>query len=119
MSSSEDGYDPTRSTTSPDTLAAFMQRPLTGSLTADKIPSVGPKTIEVLKEHGITSTYSLIGKFMSLKEEGVGSVEHMDRCWFWLKSIGTPPGHRSCIIEALAQRMNMHFPGLYDEARYT
>ena len=118
MSSEKSGYDPRRSTTDRSTLGAFLQRPLTGSFEADKIPSVGQETIKLLKANGVTSTYALIGKFMSFKEEDVGSVEHMDRFWYWLDSIGTPARHRSCVVEALAERMNMHFPGLYEADRY-
>jgi len=48
---------------------------------------VGPATVKVFKENGISTTFQLIGKYLMLKEEGVEPVEHADRFYFWLKSI--------------------------------
>jgi hypothetical protein len=44
-----------------------------------------------MKEHEVTTTYQLIGKYLSLKGEGVEPVEHADRFYFWLKNIGKVP----------------------------
>jgi len=52
-----------------------------------QVPGVGPATAKLLRENGISTTYGLIGKYLSLKEEGVEPVEHADRFYFWLKSI--------------------------------
>ena len=52
-----------------------------------KVPGIGPATVKVLKENGVSTTYGLIGKYMMLKEEDVEPVEHADRFYFWLKSI--------------------------------
>lgn len=52
-----------------------------------QVPGIGPATVRVLKEHEITTTYQLIGKYLSLKGEGVEPVEHADRFYFWLKNI--------------------------------
>lgn len=52
-----------------------------------QVPGIGPATVRVLKEHDVTTTYQLIGKYLSLKGEGVEPVEHADRFYFWLKNI--------------------------------
>ena len=111
-----EGYDPNRSRTDPDKLAAFIQQPLTGNL--NEIPGIGPATVKLMKENGVSTTYGLIGKYLSLKEEGVESVEHCDRFFFWLSNIGTAPGFRGSIVQAIAQKMDITFPGIYDASCY-
>ena len=111
-----EGYDPNRSQTNPDKLAAFIQAPITGDL--KEIPGVGPATIKALNENGISTTYGLIGKYLMLKETGVESVEHCDRFFYWLKDIGTAAGYRSAVVQAIAQKMDITFPGIYDASCY-
>lgn len=70
----------------------------------------------------VTSTYQLIGKFLSLKGEDVEgdvvqTVEHCDRFWYWLKEVGIV-AHRSGIVNAIAEKCNTWLPGIYDEAQY-
>jgi hypothetical protein len=48
----------------------------------------------VLNPPQITTTHALIGKYLSLKQEGVEPVDHADRFYYWLKFIGTPAGFR-------------------------
>lgn len=54
------------------------------------------------------------------KEEGVGSVEHVDRFYYWLQSVLPPTaaGFRAGIVRSIAEKMNITFPGLYDEDAY-
>lgn len=111
-----DGYDPNRSQNDPDRLAEFIQAPITGDL--KEVPGVGPASIKKFAEAGVSTTYGLIGKYLSLKEEGVESVEHCDRFFYWLKEIGTAAGHRSSVVQAIAQKMDVTFPGIYDASCY-
>ena len=67
----------------------FRQLSLIKILSNHQVPGIGPATEKKLRENGISTTYGLIGKYLSLKEEGVEPVEHADRFYFWLKSIGT------------------------------
>jgi hypothetical protein len=60
----------------------------------------------------------LIAKYLSFKDEGVGPVEHTDRFYFWLKSIGTPGGFRAGIVHSIAEKMNVTFVGIYDPDAY-
>ena len=111
-----EGYDPHRSTVTDDKLAAFVSLEITGDL--NEVPGIGPKSIELLKEQGISTTFGLFGKFLCMKEEGVGPVEHCDRFWLWLKAIGFPGGHRGNVVRCIATRLDTQFPGIYDGSAY-
>jgi len=113
---STQGFDPARSQTNPDKLAEFIQAPITGNLT--EVPGVGPATEKAMRANGVDTTYALIGKYLTLKGEGVESVEHCDRFFWWLDEIGASKGHRSAIVQAIAQKQDITFPGIYDGACY-
>lgn len=66
----------------------------------------------------ITTTYQLMGKFLSLKEHGVESIEHADRFYYWLKASKTAAGQRSGVVRAIAEKLNVFFHGLYDSDLY-
>jgi hypothetical protein len=110
------GYDPQRSVIAPDKLAEFIQAPITGDLT--EVPGVGPATQKAMIAAGVTTTYALIGKYLMLKDAGVESVEHCDRFFYWLDDIGASKGHRSSIVQAIAQKQDITFPGIYDGSLY-
>jgi hypothetical protein len=59
-----------------------------------------------------------MGKFLSLKAEGVETVQLCDRMWFFLDSIEAPKGFRSSIVQAIASKLDVSFPGIYDGSRY-
>jgi len=44
------------------------------------VPGIGSVFVGLLKEQGVTSTISLIGKFLSLHEHGMTALEH---CVSW------------------------------------
>lgn len=79
---------------------------------------MGEATIKVLAEHDISTTFQLIAKYLSFKDKGVGPVEHADRFYFWLQSIGTPGGHRAGVVHSIAEKMNVTFVGIYDASAY-
>lgn len=83
-----------------------------------QVPGIGEKSEEALRAAGISTTFGLIGKYLMLKEEGVGPVEHADRFYYWLKSIGTSPGHRAGVVHSIAEKMNITFVGIYDVDAY-
>ena len=62
------GYHPERSQVKDGTMADWLIAPVTGDLL--EVPGVGPATVKVLKENGITTTYQLFAKFLSFKDEG-------------------------------------------------
>ena len=110
------GFHPERSRVGDDTMGDWIHKEVTGVLT--DVPGIGPASVKALKEQGITTTYQLFGKFLSLKEEQVGSVELADRFWFWLDSAGTASGSRAAVVLAVAEKLNLSFPGLYDGSLY-
>lgn len=83
-----------------------------------KVPGIGAATAKKLNDAGITTTYQLIGKYLSLKDEGIEPVEHAERFYYWLKSLDTPAGFRAGIVHAIAEKMNVTFVGIYNVDAY-
>jgi hypothetical protein len=77
--------------------------------------------------NGITSTFGLIGAYLSLKsdvdEDGnvreVGPVEHADRFYHWWCQLGTPAGFRAGVVHCICEKTNVAFPGIYDAEAYS
>jgi hypothetical protein len=113
---STDHFHPARSRVSDAALADFIRAPIRGDV--EEVPGIGRKTMELLWNAGITTTFSLLGKYLMLKEKGVDPVEHADRFYFWLKSLGTPAGYRAGIVHAVAEKLNITFVGIYDASIY-
>ena len=123
-------FHPQNSHVGIDAMARFLNTELTGDL--HEVPGISDKTIEKLARvsvaivgHGhqvtipaITSTHGLIGVFMSFKTAGVGPVEHVQRFYLWWCSLGVSAGHRAGVVHALAEKINISFPGLYDSSEY-
>ena len=110
-----------------------------------EVPGIGDVGEKKLKEAGITTTFSLMGKYLMLKDEGVGTVENADRMYYFLQSIDYPAGfrgkqyfsrqshihicnhsrrHTFCIyiagvVHAIAEKLNIKFPGIYDADAYS
>mmetsp|Transcript_20952 Transcript_20952/g.22760 ORF Transcript_20952/g.22760 Transcript_20952/m.22760 type:complete len:121 (+) Transcript_20952:109-471(+) len=110
-------YHPNRSRVGADAMSDFIRKPLSGDL--KEVPGIAKATEAILKENGIHTTFQLLGKYLSLKEEGIEAVEHTDRFYFWLKSIKTPGGYRAGIVRSIAEKMNILFPGIYDPDAYS
>ena len=110
------GYNPSRSRNDPAKLAQFIQAPITGDL--EEIPGLGRVNKAKMNAEGVSTTYQLFGKFLMLKDEGVDSVELCNRFWYWLETIETPPGYRGSIVQAVACKLDVTYPGLYDSSRY-
>ena len=60
-------YKPSATRTSDDTIASFITSELEVSVTS--VPGIGPGNAEKLRGVGISSTYQLLGKFLSFKGE--------------------------------------------------
>lgn len=110
------GYYPNRSLNKPDRLAAFIEAPLTGNLL--DIPGLGPASASALEAVGIGTSFQLIGKFLSLKDPGVESVELCDRFFYFLTDTVVSAGFRSSIVQSVAYKCNVMYPGIYDESVY-
>ena len=118
-------------------MADFLNQEITGDL--NEIPGIGPKTIELLKKiqvsidnhgsvvhiNGITSTYALIGVFLSMKSDFtsghirvVNTVEHAQRFYLWWCSLDTPRGFRAGVVHAICEKCNISFPGVYNPSDF-
>ena len=73
--------------------------------------------------NGITSTFGLIGVFLAFKNgpiesdgrrREIGSVEHIERFRLWWCSLGTPAGHRAGVVHAIAEKVNLMLPELFE-----
>ncbi|GAX10227.1 hypothetical protein FisN_3Lh424 [Fistulifera solaris] len=117
----ETGYDPKRSKVNKDKLDEFVQRDIKGDL--EEVPGIGPAAVKKLAEPdaqgnpGITTTYQLIGAYLSLKNSECDPVSHNDYFWYWLKEKGIS-SHRSGIVQCIAKKCNSFMPGLYDPSMY-
>ena len=108
---------------------------------AIKVPGIGRVTADILRQcnselqsangvvtiRGITSTFGLIGVYMSFKngldESGtaareVGPIEHAQKFFDWLGHIGVNGRSKTMIVDAIGQKSNIAFPGIYDPSAY-
>lgn len=107
------GYHPERSQVSEDRYVEFVRSPITGDLL--EVPGIGPASKNCLAEHGITSTFQLVGKYLSFKDEGVDTIEHVDRFYYWLCSTEMQSMRRAGVVRCIASKVNTMFPGIYDD----
>ncbi|CAM9968963.1 unnamed protein product, partial [Heterosigma akashiwo] len=105
-----EGYDPKRSQVSETQLAEFLRSAITGRI--DEVPGVGNSAKGKLAESDekIETTYQLIAKYLALKGEEVDCIEHCERFWLWLKSVGIN-SYRSGIVLSIAEKVNTMMPG--------
>jgi len=114
-------YDPSRSQLDKGTKTEFLRSELTGDIT--EVPGIGPEGAKTLKKVGVSTTFQLIGKYLSLKGRKVdktivGPVQHAEGFWEFLKETGVAPGHRAGVVQCIAEKTNMFFPGMYNEDLY-
>jgi hypothetical protein len=100
-----------KSTISVKTQVRFIRKTLCGDFKIDNIPNIGPKTIEKLRAIGITTSFQLMAKFLSLKGEGVSPREHCDLFLAWLAEVGIN-GNRNNIVVAVSEKCSVLFTGL-------
>ena len=110
-----EGFSANKSQVSDDRLSAFLASEIVASL--QSVPGIGPKAEELLgkrteTDEPVTTTYQLIGKYLSLRGRDMTSDEHMDAFWHYLKSRGIS-SHRSGIVRCIAEKVNIMIPGLY------
>ena len=70
---------------------------------------IGPNAAKKLAEAGVSSTFALIGKFLSFKEADVDPTQHADRFYTWLASVGMPPKYRAGVVQSIGEKMNILF----------
>lgn len=110
-----DGFDPNRSQVADDRLAQFLAEEVNPSL--QSVPGIGPANERALAAPGdgdspVTTTYQLIGKYLSLRGKDMTSDEHVNAFWHYLKGKGIS-SYRSGIVLCIAEKVNIMIPGLY------
>jgi hypothetical protein len=114
------GYDPQRSQINSMKIDEFLSLPLSPNLI--DVPGVSSFSAQVLKNNGIYSSYALIGKFLSFKDDENSKKSIIRNCnefFYFLSDIGTSPGYRSSIVQAIALKANQMIPGIYDETVFS
>eukprot|EP01031_Cornospumella_fuschlensis_P023868 gene23868-28898_t len=81
-------------------MARFVCSPLTGDLC--EVPGVSANVQSVFHEHGIQTSFQLIEKYASLKEDGMGVLEQRDRFLSWIAALHMPLTLRAKIARAIA-----------------
>lgn len=107
------GFDLNRSRISLDTLAEFLSSPIIKDLSM--VPGVGPATIERLATDGITTTHQLLGAYLKICDKDFNSKQRTDAFWYYLQALKVSGGTRSTIVHAIAERINIMIPGIYEE----
>lgn len=108
-------YAPHKSRISSEALADFIRAPITGDLS--EVPGIGDSAILALSEVEVDTTFALMGKYLMLKQKDVEPIEHAERFYLWLKSIGIN-SHRCAIVTSISEKMNITFVGIYDPDSY-
>lgn len=110
-----EGFDATKSQVADDRLAQFLASEVSQEL--QSVPGIGPVNEKALGENAVdfpvTTTYQLIGKYLSLRSKDMSSQDHLDAFWNWLKSKGVT-SYRSGIVLCVAEKANVMIPGLCD-----
>lgn len=65
------------------------------------------------------TSYQLFGKFLELRTKGLSQEEHCDQFFKWLHDDAKITSHREAIVEAVASRLSIMMPALYDQSVYT
>merc|ERR1712072_288565 len=82
-------------------MRAWLLREVSGSLEDDKVPHVGPATIDKLHEAGITTTFELIGRLFLEIDADAGPQEACDRYKAMLHAAGCAPAHLDSVVTAV------------------
>jgi hypothetical protein len=113
-----EGYDPTKSKVSNNTMEVWKNADVKGDL--KQVPGIGAAAVDKLgaadveENERITNTHQLIGKYLMLKGPGdVTFSELNQKFWYFLKAKGIT-AHRSAIVLAISDKVSAFFPGFHD-----
>jgi hypothetical protein len=107
-----DACHPDRSGTRPrdDVLSDFIINQLDPDLSS--VPGIGLATIAILNGEGITTSYQLVGKFLSFKDKDIDAIEHIERFYRWYCALNISAGFRVATMFCLIEKLNTWYPGL-------
>lgn len=112
-------FSPSTTTNLPrGSIDKFRAAPLTGNL--NEIPFVprGGANEQCFRNAGYDSSFMVMGEFLKMKGEGVSTVNHCERFFIWLGSIGIKGSSKAMITQALAEKLNIMIPGFFNMEEY-
>ena len=75
-------------------------------------------SVKLFNAAGIYTTFQLFAVFLALKDKDVGTVEMADKFYDYLVKVGLKSGHRNTVVQCVAEKLNVSFPGIYDARAY-
>ena len=60
----------------------------------------------------ITTSYQLVGKFLSFKDKDIDAIEHIERFYRWYCALNISTGFRVGTVYCLIVKLNTWYPGL-------
>ena len=109
-------YDPAKSQISANNLAVFKNAPMGADLMC--IPGVGAKCVQHLALAGITTSFQLLGEFLRFRGNNISSEDQCQMFFHWLRTKNIDHCTH-CVVQAIAEKCDLLFPGLYDRTVYT
>lgn len=112
-------FDPSNSKVSEETMEEWRGRTVTGNLTEDRVPGVGPGTIAKLEEKGAyDTTFKLFGAFLGCMDEGT-VMSAAQKFKDLLADFETPAAWRDTVVTAVVEKVMAGFrmPMTMDESR--
>lgn len=112
------GFDPNKSKISTDKLGHFLRNPMGKDVL--EIPGMDRMIAQSMADEGITTTFQVMGKFLSFAGPNTTAVEVCDLFWAWLGTHRARSATQSGITECFAERVNMilpefNYPNYYDD----
>lgn len=116
----EGDFNPKNLSVPAETIAHWKEHILPeGDLT--KVPGIDQANADLLMAAGIASIHMLTGEYLMQKGPDVDSfdsVGHHKKFFAWLGDDVGIVFHRSTIVHAIGEKMNLVFPGIYDPIDY-
>ncbi len=113
-------FTPSMSHATAEQMRKFLVAPITDDLLA--VPGIGEKSAEALSKAGISTTFALLGKFLTFKGPDMGAVQHVELFWLWLndvlEEVRVGRNHKAAAVRAIALKAETMLPGLYNEDVY-
>jgi len=97
-------------------IAAFIVSPVTGNIL--EVPGVTEESRQILQKIGVVSSYQLFGMYLSAQGDGADKTEITKAFHARLNEIRYPFDLITTCVQAVGEKLNISFPGVYDSALY-
>ena len=111
---SKSHYDREKSRVKDEKLAEFLTNDLGEDLTC--VPGVGPKTVQLLNDDGIETSFQLLAKFMSFRSKGATEDAVCEAMYQYLAGLGVS-GYRSGITTCLHEKASVILPEFFSNEK--